>query len=181
MTEYHVIFTMDDPIIKLAVLHRELTVNGQLSQSSIDWLQEALRALVSGEVETLDKAFGVNARRGVSNPGPRLRALLRNQILIRILKQYTMKNMLEWPAAIELGKELKKFKSITYQRMKINRERVDNATELELQLLALFGFDDNPPCSTSFLHGLFTETPVFTEEEINNTGNIEIGGNSHAT
>lgn len=164
---------MDDSITKLATLYEEFTTQGFPSQTSLEWLRQGCEKLSKGNAETMDEAFGVNARAGVAKSGVRLNTLLRNKKLIVLLKLYTDKGMSNWAAATELGASLRKFKIRTYPRIKENKKRLKHTSELEYLFWELFEIYNNPPCSASFLHGLLSEPPIFTEKKNNNTTVID--------
>lgn len=155
---------MDDSIYKLAVLYKELSIEGFPSQNSIAWLKQAVEDIGNGRAETMDEALGVNARSGVLKPSRRLRMLFRNEKLKKILKLYTDKGMKNWRAATTLEKELIKFKSRIYPSMKKNSARIKRATELERLLWELSQLDDTPRLSAATLYNIFNEAPLFTEE-----------------
>lgn len=156
---------MDDSINKLALLHQELLVQGNLSQLSIEWLKDALGNLDNGKAETMDEALGVGARSGVLKVGKRLRILYRNEKLKKILKLYTDKGMGNWRACATLEKELIKFKSRIFPIMKNNSARIKRATELENLLWKLFQFDNTLKLSAATLYSIFNEAPLFPEKK----------------
>ena len=146
---------MDDPIEKLARMLDELTYKGSISQSSNQWLKHSLNEMANGNAKTMDEAFGVNTKTGISKSGARLITFKRNQVLKKLLELNTDKGMGNWVASVALGNSLKKFKATTYLRMKKNSKRLNQASEVETLLFKLLETDKKVPCSASVLFELF--------------------------